>query len=106
MSLRYGTGMGSPAGPRTVVAGPVETLPGWHTHRESATGESRPRLSTRSTRVPEKPPGAGCWARPGGPGRRHRGACEDRPVDLEGISALLSERWWALLVSLPTTRPH
>src|SRR5690242_2753084 len=62
---------------------PVETQPGWHTRRESATPESRPGVSTRSTRVPEPL------------------ACEDRAVDLEGISALLTEQGWTLLESLP-----
>src|SRR4051794_1263832 len=33
-------------------------------------------------------------------------ACEDRPVDLEGISALLTERGWALLESLPPYDEH
>src|SRR4051812_29339935 len=90
-----------PAGLAPSSRVPVQTRPGWHTRRESATGESRPGVSTRSTRVPERtgaPPPCSPKTPPG-----HHGspACEDRPVDLEGISALLTEQGWALLESLP-----
>src|SRR5215212_3183882 len=67
-----------------------EPLPGWHTHRESANCESRPPVSTRSTQVPGHPPEGGVGT-----------SWEHPRVDLEGISALLTEQGWALLESLP-----
>src|SRR3954469_2402358 len=91
----------APAGPHRRRGCRWELLPGWHTRRESANPESRPPVSTRSTQVPS---GTGACRRgapqpPRGP-LRHR-AWEHRRVDLEGISALLTEQGWALLESLP-----
>src|SRR4051794_39496992 len=81
---------------------PVEALPGWHTRRESANPESRPPVSTRSTQVPKAQALAGAAPPQPPPGPLRHRAWEHRRVDLEGISALLTEQGWALLESLPS----
>src|SRR4051794_35056269 len=108
------------APPSRVSVKPCRSTESWHTRRESATAESRPPLSTRSTGVPDTARARiGRWTSdPGRPSRRcavgasgrgpltpagHLGAApwEHRAVDLEGISSLLTEQGWALLESLP-----